>query len=1172
MKKKHILLAVILLITATQGARAQITERERSWVTLRSDHTRWTQPGDTITLSGHTNVGNPLSPFTTPLQVRVLHPDGTYAYDDLLYADGQGHYDLQVVVRDSGYLSVTVEWGGNDIYRPSRSEMIIPIREKLGMAIVVAGRGSDSSHFEKIEYLSDRAVKVLRRIGMPDDPDNPDFNRVYYMHPEGVDRELDVGSPITVDAEPTVANLTWAIETWAAGLIPTRDSDGNWSELAVRQAPLTIFLIGDIIEDDNPEDSRFVLSQGELITPLELGALLDGLEASILQQFIDAGVPEPPYVPMNIIVEAPCSGDFIQSLSKRGRVILTSTDIGGNSYLSSGGSVSFLAYFLSRIAGGHYIHPSFAYAQLYVLNDPTLAGQNPQIEATGNGIANEIADEIETASQPLAYRNLWDARPRLQNGLGSITLHNISAARLWVYVDDPEDELAAVNAVIIPPEDSFEETQVVRFTENSDIPNKWEGDYTGFYGKGIYTIVYLAEDEAGNTANPIIKPITVSDTEPPLDVTNLRESHQLDDTVGLRWHHSESCDTQGYLIYVTPPTGDEFLWGDVGNVHEVYINNLDVIENPGTYLFRVTAYDRASLESSGATISADFQPPEIFTPGDLVVEAGPFGWVQVNYTVTAVDDVDSKVFLECTPQSGDRFPLGITTVECSAADTSGNVSYASFSVEVLGPNLVIESLTHFPSEPTSEDVITFIVEVANQGIAAGPSTLSFKVGDEPFGVDFEIPPLAQGESQVVQRQMQLSIPGSYTNIVTVDVYDEVVESDENDNYAQDHYVVLDATPPTISVDAIAAPEDGFLPQQTIASFPASIGSSPIEVSGMVEDNTLVLAVTALVNGVEATVDAGGSWSTNIPIAVGDNTLTVEATDLAGNTSVSSVQVTLNLDLDSDGIRNNVDVQPFVVSLEFSDESLAGSTFGRIEPEDPQSFVSFEVADSSSSEKGVDLFVAEQSETEASVDLCSSGGSYSFGPGTYVLTCNTVTIEVIQGVAKVEYTVGGASVSIVVEDGSAIHLEETTDELGEVQQLVVLVQSGVAVVNDLPVLEGESHNIIPVNIDIKPDSDPNCINNDGHGVIPVAILTTGTFDAATVDPFSVMLDGMGVRVRGRSGNAGSLEDVDGDGDLDLVVQIEDMDGIYQEGDATATVSGETYDGIHIQGTDTICIVP
>ncbi len=112
--------------------------------------------------------------------------------------------------------------------------------------------------------------------------------------------------------------------------------------------------------------------------------------------------------------------------------------------------------------------------------------------------------------------------------------------------------------------------------------------------------------------------------------------------------------------------------------------------------------------------------------------------------------------------------------------------------------------------------------------------------------------------------------------------------------------------------------------------------------------------------------------------------------------------------------------------------------------------------------------------------------------------------------------------------------------------------------------------IPMEIDIKPGSDPNCINPDGHGVIPVAILTTATFDAATVDPSTVILEGAAVRVKGKSGNAGSLEDVDADGDLDLVVQI--VDDSLLAGKSSAILTGETFDGIAIEGSDFICIVP
>ncbi len=74
---------------------------------------------------------------------------------------------------------------------------------------------------------------------------------------------------------------------------------------------------------------------------------------------------------------------------------------------------------------------------------------------------------------------------------------------------------------------------------------------------------------------------------------------------------------------------------------------------------------------------------------------------------------------------------------------------------------------------------------------------------------------------------------------------------------------------------------------------------------------------------------------------------------------------------------------------------------------------------------------------------------------------------------------------------------------------------------------------PVPIDIKPGSFPNSINPDKNGVIPVAILGTATFDATQVDPDTVQFGPDGATKMHKKAH---LEDVDGDGDTDMVLHF------------------------------------
>ena len=106
----------------------------------------------------------------------------------------------------------------------------------------------------------------------------------------------------------------------------------------------------------------------------------------------------------------------------------------------------------------------------------------------------------------------------------------------------------------------------------------------------------------------------------------------------------------------------------------------------GTTTVSCTASNTAGSDTKTFTVTvftnADAIPPVITVPANMVVEATTADGAIVNYTVTAVDDLDGPVSVLCNPESGELYPMGTTTVQCTALDASGNQATKSFTITV----------------------------------------------------------------------------------------------------------------------------------------------------------------------------------------------------------------------------------------------------------------------------------------------------------------------------------------------------------------------------------------------------------------------------------------------------------------------------------------------------------
>src|SRR5262249_35898371 len=122
----------------------------------------------------------------------------------------------------------------------------------------------------------------------------------------------------------------------------------------------------------------------------------------------------------------------------------------------------------------------------------------------------------------------------------------------------------------------------------------------------------------------------------------------------------------------SPESGSTFPLGET----TVTCTAEDKAGNKSTATFKVTVTEKAAEDKT---------PPVIKVPADMTVSApGPSGAI-LTYEATAPDPADPVASLNCTPASGSTFPLGETTVACTAEDTHKNVSHASFKVTVKPP-------------------------------------------------------------------------------------------------------------------------------------------------------------------------------------------------------------------------------------------------------------------------------------------------------------------------------------------------------------------------------------------------------------------------------------------------------------------------------------------------------
>jgi len=188
---------------------------------------------------------------------------------------------------------------------------------------------------------------------------------------------------------------------------------------------------------------------------------------------------------------------------------------------------------------------------------------------------------------------------------------------------------------------------------------------------GTSPVICIGSDAAGNRATNhftiTVVDTSARDTQPPVITVpdNIVVPADAGKNNAVVSYTATVMDNQpGASVACLPPSGSAFALG----ITTVACRASD------------TAGNRASISFTVAV--ADWEKPVLTVPANLtlVAEAGQSNAV-VTYTATATDNSGS-VAVVCTTPSGAAFPVGVTSVTCSAIDDSGNVATASFTVTV----------------------------------------------------------------------------------------------------------------------------------------------------------------------------------------------------------------------------------------------------------------------------------------------------------------------------------------------------------------------------------------------------------------------------------------------------------------------------------------------------------
>ena len=171
---------------------------------------------------------------------------------------------------------------------------------------------------------------------------------------------------------------------------------------------------------------------------------------------------------------------------------------------------------------------------------------------------------------------------------------------------------------------------------------------------------------------------------------------------------------------------------------------------------------------SPPTDVGDKNPPILTLPGNITVNAPDSQGTVVNFSATALDAVSGSANVVCLPASGSLFPVGSTTVQCSATDLLGNTATGSFTVTENSP-VISWRLLHFGTSENTGNA----ADIADPDGDGWTNHQEFISGTHPLD---RASLLKIDQMQAVGINMQLSFPTVVGKTYRVERSDTLAEA------------------------------------------------------------------------------------------------------------------------------------------------------------------------------------------------------------------------------------------------------------------------------------------------------------------------------------------------------------------------------------------------------------